>query len=198
MQRCVQSRFTRQHQSRASEPPISDALYSTCIPKGGFMLLRFGFAIALCVCGTIRPAIAGWQWTEWGMTPDQVKKVAAAKGLALTVAPNSHPDRIELNTPYEAVSLKFRARLIFNQNASLTEVVLEEFNGSQCHLLEDFVKSSYGAPYDTGMDGQKSWAWRDDKDKDDVMLRLVGPDGEPPRWCDLQYSSLADHHQLGL
>lgn len=153
---------------------------------------------ALALFTTATPAVAGWQWTDWGMTRAQVEKAASAHSVVLSEAKNSRPDQVELNTPYATLGLQFLARLIFNEYGTLIEVVLVQNDVAQCPVLENLVKSSYGVPYDSyaGM-GTDTWSWRDEKSKNDVMFRLIGMPGSR-RWCDIQYSKLASAHDLGL
>jgi hypothetical protein len=157
------------------------------------------FTIVIALAVLSNPARAGWQWTDWGMTRAQIEKAALARGISLTEASNSHPEQVELNTPYSTLGLQFLARLIFYQRGTLMQVVLQQRDGTQCPALAETMKSSYGVPYDMHDGaGLHTWSWRDERRGNDVMFRLVGPSDYPQRWCDIQYSRLADAHKLGL
>jgi hypothetical protein len=85
------------------------------------------------------PAFAGWQWTQWGMTPDQVK-AAAAPG---TVGPYNDP---KLDTPAAATRLvtnyytklyAFSVAMSFDrrsQGLSQVRLLLNE-GGDRNHLM---------------------------------------------------------------
>ena len=132
------------------------------------------------------------------MSRAEVDSAATQKGVTLTEASNSRPEQVELITHYTTLGFQFVTRLIFNHQQALTEVVLVQTNWNQCEPLAEIVKSAYGVPYDVYPGyGLRTWSWRDEKEKNNVMFRLVGVPSSN-RWCDINYSALNDPHKLGL
>jgi hypothetical protein len=106
----------------------------------------------LCICVVVliaiaSPAAANWQYTTWGMTPDQV--TAAAHGNVLSVDPTTRNsmdgDQILLETPYSAGDFHFTADFGFDSTSRLDRVHLVLQSGDAVGLRAALQKK-YGDP----------------------------------------------------
>ncbi len=83
---------------------------------------RLGIAFALVCCGA-GAAKADWQYTKWGMTPDQV--AGAAKNRT-TKSSDLHPDSdgnvTKLVAPFQSGKFPFEAQFGFNPADKLSSV----------------------------------------------------------------------------
>jgi hypothetical protein len=93
------------------------------VPKGQPMKL-LGMVLALACCGT-GAAKADWEYTKWGMTPQQV--VSASKNLA-KAGSDLHPDSdgnvTKLVAPYQNGKFSFEAQFGFDAANRLSSVTL--------------------------------------------------------------------------
>jgi len=108
---------------------------------------RFIVASALAILLWPVSASADWQFTHWGMTPEQV--IAVSKGVASRAKPTT-PDTVlrRLATmPYSSGNLKFDVDFLFSGKPGnvLLAVRLNQYWGSPSDLF-DALKQKYGAP----------------------------------------------------
>jgi len=109
------------------------------------LLALFIFALAV---GSVQPAAANWQFTKWGMTPEQV--IAASAGKAsMTSAENSRGRSAgsltaKVEMPYSVGEFEFRADFSFDQNNQLAEVTLQLETGTMS-ALRVALEQKYGA-----------------------------------------------------
>ena len=105
------------------------------------------FAVALLVA-TGGVASADWQFTRWGMTPDQVAR--ASDGRARRIPPGdakewTRGDHIAvLSMPYSEGRFAFTARFLF-EAGRLSVVQLALLDPSKAHALVNSIASYYGA-----------------------------------------------------
>lgn len=97
------------------------------------------------------PANAGWQWTDWGMTLEQV----AAAAPAAAVSDNSFR--------FTGGGIEFVATMIAD-SGGLSRVVLVPVKQGQCQAVQDALRQTYGRS-ETGED-----AWRDEPHGTSVRL----------------------------
>lgn len=127
----------------------------------------FVFALALAI-GLVHPAMANWQFTKWGMTPEQV--IAASGGKAsMTSAENlrsrsagSLTAKVEM--PYSVGEFEFRADFSFDQNNQLAEVTLNLKKGTMS-ALRVALEQKYGAALPRG-----NWH----SEGDEILLFPIG------------------------
>lgn len=133
------------------------------------------------------PAAADWQYTQWGMTPDQVK--AASEGAAL-----DNGDRLRdvdglkaaLEAPYQGETVAFTAVFLFNDQDRLRYVTLNPIGKLSCPLVIQTLVDHYGPPGNRAdMVRASTMRWNDlGNDNLVVYLDLGGGD------CSVQYSKL--------
>ena len=170
--------------------------------KGGQMK-RFGIALALACCGA-SAAKADWEYTKWGMTPQQV--VSASNNLA-TEGFDPHPDSdgnvTKLVAPFPSGKFPFEAQFGFDAANKLSSVTLvlddpsagvdmakdmdPNLNQEKCHDLLVTVKILYGPPQGGGSAHALYTiaTWRDQKSKNDVKYTVLDGAG-----CYVQYSAI--------
>ena len=92
-------------------------------------------------------AYADWQYTKWGMTPDEL--VAAAKNAKQSISKSKHPDLISrgwlFEGEYRTNIYRFKAIFIFSKNPEkLKSVSLQPSDKSQCNVLMADLIATYG------------------------------------------------------
>jgi len=156
--------------------------------------------IAVLVVGAACwPAAAGahWQYTKWGMTPDQVQNAAKGKLSPVTGPADACPSCTTvplLAGDYDVAGQVFRVRFEFS-GQSLAKVVLAMQARRQswgCNGLFDSLTRRYGAPaWQAPLSGDGSLPnarWIDQHDDNTVFFNDI--------WlqtgmCEVQYSPLA-------
>jgi hypothetical protein len=175
-----------------------------CLREDGQMKL-YGIALALACCGA-SAANADWEYTRWGMTPEQV--AGAAKKLT-KASSDLHPDSdgnvTKLVAPYHSGMFSFQAEFGFNAADRLSSVTLvmkdksagmgmamdrgPDMNMDQggCHDLLASVKTTYGPPR-SGRSAHMQYVietWQDPKNKNNVTYTVLDGVG-----CYVQYSAI--------
>ena len=141
-------------------------------------------------------ANADWQYTKWGMTPEQVQ--TAAKGKLTPVAGQETCQACSLVPllagDYVAAGQQFRLRFEFADGKSLAAVVLAIPAPRRtwgCNDLFDSLSLKYGAPSWTapltGDGSLPSARWLDSHDRNTVLFNDVS---EQTGMCEIQYSPL--------
>lgn len=164
-----------------------------------------GIALALACCSA-GAAQADWEYTKWGMTPEQV--ASAAKNLT-RASSDLHPDSdgniTKLVAPYHSGKFSFEAQFGFNAADGLSSVTLvlkDKFAGMDmgmdmgagmnmdrggCRDLLVSVKTTYGPPQG-GHSAHMQYSietWQDRKNKNDVTYTVLDGVG-----CYVQYSAI--------
>lgn len=165
----------------------------------------FGIALALACLGA-SAAQADWEYTKWGMTPQQV--ASAAKKLT-KASSDLHPDSdgnvTKLIAPYRSGKFSFEAQFGFNaadRLSSVTLVLKDKFAGMDmgmdmgagmnmdhggCHDLLATVKTTYGPPQG-GRSAHMQYVietWQDRKNRNNVTYTVLDGVG-----CYVQYSAI--------
>jgi hypothetical protein len=143
-------------------------------------------------------AHADWQFTKWGMSPDQVRTAAATAGWAVRpgrgdAAPWSGAT-VEFVGPYEIDEFKFEAAYGF-KDGGLASVSLKSA-GDQCWLIHQRVQDRYGSP-DQKFHSNTSadLRWRDQANNNAVVSSVVK--SSPPH-CWLSYRPLLSSAAKGM
>ena len=103
-------------------------------------------ALSALACSAL-PAAADWQYTQWGMTPGQVR--AASNDVA---QPN--PDRkldadglkADLTAPYQGAAIPFTAVFLFDAPGKLQVVTLNPVGGIACPVIVQALAANHGPP----------------------------------------------------
>lgn len=107
------------------------------------MKIRLFAMIAVALLPT--SAVAGWQWTEWGMTPEVVIEALPA---GTELFPSETPR--ELNAVHLAAGVEFIASMEFTDQG-LASVTLTPLGG-ECDDFELSLAAAFGAPVTEGAD----------------------------------------------
>jgi hypothetical protein len=133
-------------------------------------------------------ANADWQYTKWGMLPEQVK---AASNV--TMQPNQDPKfntdraKTKLFAPYQSGQFSFRAGFMFDASDKLTTVNLQLADGRLCPELVAALSSAYGPPSQKSMSSvTRLYKWWDETNKNVVVFLEIGT-GD----CSIQYTPRA-------
>src|ERR1700722_43401 len=173
--------------------------------------MRFlGIVLALACCGA-SAAKADWEYTKWGMTPQQV--VSASKNLA-KAGSDLHPDSdgnvTKLVAPFQSGKFSFEAQFGFDAADRLSSVTLVlndkstdmdmdsmemdhksmhmDMNTDQgiCHDLDVSLNTAYGPPpYHGASHLYAIEKWQDQKNKNNVDYHALYQVG-----CYVQYSAI--------
>jgi hypothetical protein len=140
------------------------------------------------------PASAGWQYTNWNMSPDEA--VEASKG-AMALGTGEPGQRIEglvvgAVGSYQAGSRTFKATFYFKNN-KLSLVMLETKEAPRCYALANDLKGVYGKPFDSSESSiTVTNTWQDAKAQNFVALLAIGDS------CSLTYKALVSEDASGL
>ena len=148
-----------------------------------------GGMVFLSVSGT---AHADWQYTKWGMSPEQV--AVASKGV-VSVG-KGHPDKeykgaeIGATGTYTSGKYKFDVNFHFTEG-KLVDVRLELIAGEQYELKNDLL-GLYGKPFYEG-DSLGLTTWHDTAKNNRVDLLMIGSG-----YTNLEYRLLKNENASGL
>jgi hypothetical protein len=167
-----------------------------------------GIVLVLACCG-VSAAKADWEYTKWGMTPQQV--VSASKNLAKEGA-DLHPDSdgnvTKLVAPYQSGKFSFEAQFGFDAADRLSSVTLVlkdkstdmdmdsmEMDDKSMHMhmdqgicrdLDVSLNTAYGPPpYHGASHLYAIEKWQDEKNKNSVDYHALYQVG-----CYVQYSAI--------
>jgi hypothetical protein len=121
-------------------------------------------------------ARADWEYTSWGMTPEQV--VAASKGSAKIMPKDQQKsnDAMKLTTKVEAVysdgPLKLNVKFAFNPANGLEMIGYETLDPAQGDSLKNWLIKKYGPPQhiDPPLQRTSSFSW---EKPDEIMLNVI-------------------------
>lgn len=137
------------------------------------------------------PAIAGWQSTSWGMTPEQVTAVSPRQVGPYSDSKLDTPtDTVRLVTTHEAMGFSFSVAMLFNrQTNGLSQVRLLLNDEAQCSALMGSLSQVYGLPEARAARGFARW--RDEPSGNLISLQPLGG-------CWLVYSPIPPKGSSGL
>jgi hypothetical protein len=165
-----------------------------------------GIVLVLVCCGA-SAAKADWEYTKWGMTPQQV--VSASRSLtrkSSDLHPDSDGNVTKLVAPYQSGKFSFEAQFGFDATDRLSSVTLvlndksagmgtdmdmgadtKNMDKGVCHDLQLSVKSAYGPPQAGGAAHMQYSieTWRDQNNKNNVTYTVLDGVG-----CYVQYSAI--------
>ena len=175
---------------------------SFCVPAGLTAEFKTTFDEAFFICSSA--AKADWEYTKWGMTPQQV---ASASRNLTRKGSDLHPDSdgnvTKLVAPYRSGKFSFEAQFGFDAADRLSSVTLvlndksagmdmdmgADMNMDQgvCHDLQVSVKTTYGPPQGGGSAHMQYSieTWQDQKNKNNVTYAVLDGVG-----CYVQYSAI--------
>lgn len=175
-----------------------------------------GIVLALACCG-VNAAKADWEYTKWGMTPQEV--VSASKSLAkegTDLRPDSDGNVTKLVAPFQSGKFSFEAQFGFDAADRLSSVTLVLNDKSTDMDMDSMGTDSMGMGDQSMPMDHKS----KDMDKDmhmdmhadqgichDLDVSLNTAHGPPPyhgashlyaieKWQDLQNRNNVDYHAL--
>lgn len=115
-------------------------------------------------------ARADWQYTRWGMSPQQVLEAAGGAAKAHHMPSDDGPtQRSKVVAPYRSGEHLFRSRFVFDLSDNLIIVMLELSDLSKCPELYRDLTSAYGPPQSFGS-GRSLPKWWDKKNGNVVLL----------------------------
>ena len=145
--------------------------------------------VVLVALATVGSAHADWEFTRWGMSPQEV--AAASKGAAPMSAgePGMRIEGYAIGNvgTYRHDGYEFRS-VFYYRDGALRLIKLELQSGDRgCRGLESDLRKKYGEPIsEDHTPPMDIWTWRDAKNNDHIsLLNLVG-------LCSLQYRPLED------
>ncbi|PXA98168.1 hypothetical protein DMC47_10000 [Nostoc sp. 3335mG] len=150
--------------------------------------MRFLFFVLLLWA---TPALADWQYTKWGMTPDEV--VAASGGTVHRVARQSgaQDTEVEVEGSYVAAGVEFEVKFLFvGDGSGLAVVELTSKAPMKCYDLKRPLDERYGPALGARISNGAMYDWQDAADGTSVSL-ADGHAVSPPM-CVLSYQRRAD------
>lgn len=151
-------------------------------------LMSMGVAAAFLMSAS--PALAGWEYAKWGMTPKQL--VAASRGQA-KLGHGEPGDRVEneevgaLGT-YSAAERQFDTIFYFREGR-LNQVNLKltgDDREKRCDGLFSDLAAKYGEPDPSSIDGVTGW--KDYQGRNIVRLIHIGD------MCNIHYEQSGAHN----
>ena len=133
------------------------------------------------------PAAANWQYTQWGMTPDEVRAASSAVAHPnLDRALDAEDLRAALTAPYQGAAIPFTAVFLFDPENKLQTVTLDPVGGIACPVIVQALSANHGAPEGMAdMVEAKTLRW-DDVPHDNLVVYVDLGQGN----CAIQYSKL--------
>ena len=162
-----------------------------------------GIVVALACCGA-SAAKAVWEYTRWGMTPQQV--VSASKNLAKEgsdLRPDSDGNVTKLVAPFQSGKFSFEAQFGFDAADRLSSVTLV-LNDKSTDMDMDSMEMDDES---MGMDHKSMHMHSNQGICHDLSVSLNTVYGPPPyhgashlyaieKWQDLKSSNNVDYHAL--
>ena len=149
-------------------------------------MVASALAASALACSSV-PAAADWQYTQWGMTLDQVR---AASGDAARPNPDRALDagslKAALTAPYQGASLPFTAVFYFDPAGRLKLVALNPVGEIACPVIVQALGANHGMPEgEADMVHATTLRW-DDVENDNLIVYQDLGHGN----CTIQFSRL--------
>ena len=150
------------------------------------VLMRYAMIVTTFSFALTMPAHADWQYTKWGMSPQQVVTASAGKAKPYPEGPkkatsaNGEPLYETLFALHRSGPFSFRASFAFAERRGLTVVGLTAENPSDCIDIKNSLISKYGTPaVDRASVGLQKWF--DQPSNNIVSIITLGS------FCTIQY-----------
>jgi hypothetical protein len=153
---------------------------------------RFAVLASVLIIATSSQSQAGWQGTEWGMSPKQVRSkfqtpladVPADRQSANALPGNS----AKLEGPYSAGDVQFRASFQFDKDDRLSMIRLNVTNTERCEALTGVLIKRYGQTTSAQPNSYLSqYTWIDAANKNNVKLFTSAA----VKMCSIDYTPFA-------
>lgn len=117
---------------------------------------------ALAVLLTASPALANWEYTHWGMTPEQV--AAASSGNVKVLPKSERRDAGEHSAIAATGSFKIGGKSLpvgfqFNAITNGLECVIYDVSGDDVAMVKDMLIRKYGTTKETSFGPGYSMEW---------------------------------------
>lgn len=129
-------------------------------------------------------ADAGWKYTEWGMSPEEVEE--ASQGKAIKVVPDpfykdeeNSPEKVFhlISGDYEASGKAMKADFLFDSKNKLVGVNLRAKNQSDCSMIQLVIERAYGEPVNASQDDiAVTRTWWDEVNMNSVTFGRIDPE----------------------
>ena len=154
-------------------------------------------AVSIVLFALNSPSYADWEYTSWGMSPEQVLAASAGKASKNDdVEERSTDDAFGLlKAPHNAGKFKFEVIFLFDKVSNkLTTVNLQLMNHNVGHDLHGALMTKYGAPISTQDDEiVGASVWRDEEQNNTISWLRIGTD-----YFSLQYKPIKSEQTEGL
>ncbi len=139
-------------------------------------------------------ATANWQYTQWNMTPAEVKSVSQNKARDNNDrALDAENRKAQLTAAYQGEAMSFMAVFLFNEENELKTVTLTPSKRDDCPLVLSRLVKHYGQPKENNDMIHADIARWDDYDNSNLVVYLkLEKEG-----CTIQYSKLPPTHPDG-
>lgn len=137
------------------------------------------------------PALAHWQYTQWGMTLDEVRSAAPIAVIDHVSPGLSHPgSAVRAATLHEASGLDLMAAFAFDGANRLNRVVIIPRHKRDCAALHGLLRRQYG-PEERGSADRVaiSASWHSHDDIDFVQIGSA---------CTVEYRPVMQREKSGL
>ena len=162
--------------------------------------MRFISVLSLCVFYAL-PAAGDWQYTRWGMSPDQVME--ASKGQLKRCdqtceGQNTKADAARLFGNYRAGEFSFTTFAMFNKQTNKLSLIILELQQKEKGLsLIGSVRTKYGEPSTKNVTAMMSfYVWRDAKDQ--ISIIAIGLNHSSFNDVSLRYQPRITESNKGL
>lgn len=141
-------------------------------------MIKFAAPIAALLLGWSPPAWCGWQYTRWGMTPDQVKTASsgsATENPTAAVQSTRTSDAL-LVSPFSIGTFRFRVYFLFDhQTRMLDRVSMELLDNALSVELYDRLVAQLGKPaqQETGPLARTA-RWADRRNRNVILWTTSG------------------------
>lgn len=130
--------------------------------------------IATCIS---TPASAGWEWTDWGMTPHAVRMAAPTQPMRLDEPAKGASVTMRLAVDIETAGIGFRARLGFSEFGELGLVEMRPVDEVRdCAAASRALARLHGAPVSRRVVPTERLLWAD-AERDSLVEFTSGRDG---------------------
>ncbi len=140
------------------------------------------------------PAAANWQYTQWNMTPAEVKTASHGAAQDNNDRGFDAPGRkAQLMAAYQGEAIPFNAVFLFNDENELKTVTLTPVRKDDCPIVMGRLRDRYGQPKENSDLIHAAIArWDDYESSNLVVLMTIEKEG-----CTIQYSKLPATHADG-